>query len=233
MEVIKRDGTPVNFEKIKIVHAIEKANEELKRINPKECIKDELAVTIANRLYERCRKRQKTASVEEIQDMVEMELMREGAYELARTYVRYRQSHKARREFKNTIDNQMIDMLMGTSEYWNEENSNKNARLVTTQRDYMAGIVSEDLSKRYLLPPDVVEAHKSGIIHFHDIDYFAQNALHNCDLINLDDMLQNGTVISGVKIDKPHSFATACTIATQIIAQVASSQYGFPIKAAV
>lgn len=149
----------------------------------------------------------------------------------AKSYEGYRRVREYQRDVRNSTDDSVMELLAGKSEYWNEENSNKNATLVTTQRDYMAGIESEDISKRFLLTPDVVQAHEEGIIHFHDIDYFAQKALHNCDLVNLEDMLQNGTVISDTMIEKPHSFSTACNIAMQVVAQVASSQYGLTLPA--
>lgn len=220
MFVIKRDGRIDSFDKNKVSNAIKKAFIEVDgKISEKseaiiEKIADEVASVKKNKM-----------SVEEIQDMVVNKLMATSRKDVASRYVEYRYQRKIIRE-ANTTDEPIMELLSGKSEYWNNENSNKNAELVTTQRDYMAGIVSEDISKRFLIPQDVVKAHEAGIIHFHDMDYFGQNALHNCDLVNLEDMLQNGTVISGVMIEKPHSFATACNIATQIIAQVASSQYG-------
>lgn len=220
MFVIKRDGRIDTFNRDKVLNAVKKAfievdgnlDEKSEAIANK--IADEVSVVKKNRM-----------SVEDIQNMVVNKLMATSRKDVATRYVEYRYKRKMIRE-ANTTDETIMELLGGKSDYWNNENSNKNAELVTTQRDYMAGIVSEDISKRFLLPNDIVDAHNAGIIHFHDIDYFGQNALHNCDLINLDDMLQNGTVISGVMIEKPHSFSTACNIATQIIAQVASSQYG-------
>lgn len=219
MNVTKRDGRQVEFDKKKIKLAILKAFLEVDS-EETQYAKDK-ARDIANYVESL----NKDMSVEEIQDVVVNKLMASSRKDVAAKYVEYRYRHKLIRE-SNTTDKIILELINGTSDYWNHENSNKNAELVTTQRDYMAGIVSEDISKRFLLPPEVIQAHDEGIIHFHDIDYFGQNALHNCDLINLEDMLQNGTVISGVMIEKPHSFSTACNIATQIIAQVASSQYG-------
>lgn len=218
--IVKRDGREEAFDKNKIVNAIKKAFLEADGVVDKKsaAIAEKIASEIENSGKDKM-------SVEDIQDEVVRKLMATSRKDVAALYVEYRYHRKLVRE-ANTTDNTIMELLNGDSEYWNSENSNKNAELVTTQRDYMAGIVSEDISKRFLLPSDIVEAHEAGIIHFHDIDYFGQNALHNCDLINLDDMLQNGTVISGVMIEKPHSFSTACNIATQIIAQVASSQYG-------
>lgn len=218
--IVKRDGREEAFDKNKIVNAIKKAFLEA------DGVVDEKSVAIAEKIASEIENSGKDKmNVEDIQDEVVRKLMATSRKDVAALYVEYRYHRKLVRE-ANTTDNTIMELLNGDSEYWNSENSNKDAGLVTTQRDYMAGIVSEDISKRFLLPSDIVEAHEAGIIHFHDIDYFGQNALHNCDLINLDDMLQNGTVISGVMIEKPHSFSTACNIATQIIAQVASSQYG-------
>ena len=163
--------------------------------------------------------------VEDIQDIIEMKLMSIGKYELAKKYITYRYTREMVRK-ANTTDQSIKELIDGENEYWNTENSNKNAQVVTTQRDYLAGITSTDITRRFLLPEDIVKAHDEGIIHFHDADYFAQNALHNCDLINLDDMLQNGTNMNGVMIEKPHRFLTAMTIATQLITAVTSSQYG-------
>ena len=219
INVIKRDGRKVSFDKNKIKLAILKAFLEVD--GEETPYAKEKAREIANYVESL----NKDLSVEEIQDIVVNKLMASSRKDVATKYIEYRYKRKLVRE-SNTTDKNILELISGTSDYWNNENSNKNATLVTTQRDYMAGIVSEDISKRFLLPPDVVQAHEEGIIHFHDIDYFGQRALHNCDLVNLEDMLQNGTVISGVMIEKPHSFSTACNIATQIIAQVASSQYG-------
>ena len=219
MNVIKRNGKTVQFDKDKIRLAVLKAfldvdGEETSYAKDK-------AREIANYVESLNR----DMEVEEIQDIIVNKLMASSRKDVAARYVEYRYKRKLVRE-SNTTDKTILELISGTSDYWNNENSNKNATLVTTQRDYMAGVVSEDITKRFLLPPEIIQAHDEGIIHFHDIDYFGQKALHNCDLINLEDMLQNGTVISGVMIEKPHSFSTACNIATQIIAQVASSQYG-------
>ena len=219
MKVIKRDGNIVEYNPEKIKTAIKKANEEVSRrdrANEKEIqeIIDYVEDLKKSRIL-----------VEDIQDIIEEKLMSFGKYNLAKTYITYRYTRALVRK-ANTTDQSIKELIEGESEYWNNENSNKNARVVTTQRDYLAGITSTDITRRFLLPEDVVKAHDEGIIHFHDADYFAQNALHNCDLINLEDMLQNGTNIYGVMIEKPHRFLTAMTIATQIITAVTSSQYG-------
>ena len=224
MKVIKRNGAEVDFSREKIYKAIKSANEEVRSFDEKDAASDATINTIATRLYERCRKRTRATSVEEIQDMIETELMKEHAYETAKRYIRYRYWRSQVRQ-RNTTDDQILALIENDNEEVKQENSNKNPTVVSVQRDYMAGEVSKDLAKRFLLPADVMKAHEEGLIHFHDADYFAQH-MHNCDLINLEDMLQNGTVISGTMIEKPHSFSTACNIATQIIAQVASSQYG-------
>ena len=220
VKVVKRDGREEEFRKEKIKDAVLKAFIDVDEDVSQEAlnIADKIATEISNI-------KKQSMGVEDIQDEVVRKLMATSRKDVASGYVEYRYKRQLIRE-SNTTDKTIMELLNGDSDYWNNENSNKNAQLVTTQRDYMAGVVSEDISKRFLLPKDIVEAHEAGIIHFHDIDYFGQNALHNCDLINLEDMLQNGTVISGVMIEKPHSFSTACNIATQIIAQVASSQYG-------
>ena len=224
MKVIKRNGVEVDFSREKIYKAIKSANDEVRSFDEKDAASDTTINTIATRLYERCRKRTRATSVEEIQDMIETELMKEHAYETAKRYIRYRYWRSQVRQ-RNTTDDQILTLIENDNEEVKQENSNKNPTVVSVQRDYMAGEVSKDLTKRFLLPADVMRAHEEGLIHFHDADYFAQH-MHNCDLINLEDMLQNGTVISGTMIEKPHSFSTACNIATQIIAQVASSQYG-------
>lgn len=224
MKVIKRNGVEVDFSREKIYNAIKKANEEVRSYNEKDAASDSTIGTIATRLYERCRKRTRATSVEEIQDMIETELMKEQAYETAKRYIRYRYWRSQVRQH-NTTDDQILTLIENDNEEVKQENSNKNPTVVSVQRDYMAGEVSKDLTRRFLLPADVMRAHEEGLIHFHDADYFAQH-MSNCCLVNLADMLQNGTVISGTKIEKPHSFSTACNIATQIIAQVASSQYG-------
>ena len=219
MKVIKRDGHMVDYCPEKIEQAILKAN--------KEVDDDEQAsgVQIKNIIKYIEKLGKKRILVEDIQDIIEMKLMSIGKYELAKHYITYRYTRELVRR-SNTTDQSIKELIDGESEYWNTENSNKNAKVVTTQRDYLAGITSTDITKRFLLPEDIVQAHEDGIIHFHDADYFAQNALHNCDLINLDDMLQNGTNINGVMIEKPHRFLTAMTIATQLITAVNSSQYG-------
>ena len=219
MQVIKRDGKIVDFDKSKIRIAIEKANKEVK---PKErASKDEIN-EIINYIEELDKKR---ILVEDIQDIIEEQLMAFGKYSLAKKYITYRYTRALVRK-ANTTDQSIKELIEGESEYWNNENSNKNAQVVTTQRDYLAGITSTDITRRFLLPEDVVKAHDEGIIHFHDADYFAQNALTNCELINLEDMLQNGTIMNGVMIEKPHRFLTAMTIARQIILGVTSSTYG-------
>lgn len=219
MYVIKRDGTTVPFDKEKIRVAILKAFLE---VDGRET---SYAKNKARMVATQIEKLNRDLSVEEIQDLVVERLMASSRKDVAERYVEYRYKHRLARE-GNTTDKDLLGLISGTSDYWNAENSNKNADLVTTQRDYMAGIVSEDISKRFLLPPEIVDAHEKGIIHFHDIDYFGQKTLHNCDLINLEDVLQNGTVINNVKIEKPHRILTASTIATQVILGVASSSYG-------
>ena len=219
MKIIKRDGTIVDYNAEKIRVAIQKANNEVSR---KERATKEQIEDIIKYIVELDKPR---ILVEDIQDIIEEKLMEIGKYRLAKKYITYRYTRELVRK-SNTTDQSIKELIEGESEYWNSENSNKNARVVTTQRDYLAGITSTDITRRFLLADDIVKAHDSGIIHFHDADYFAQNALHNCDLINLEDMLQNGTNINGVMIEKPHKFITAMTIATQIITAVSSSQYG-------
>ena len=220
MKIIKRNGSEVDFDLNKIVVAVTKANAA--------CEKQELTASqiqeIAEYVEFKTVKANRALSVEEIQDIVEDQIMAQGAFEVARRYVRYRYTRSLIRK-ANTTDNQILSLIECNNEEVKQENSNKNPTVNSVQRDYMAGEVSKDITKRILLPQDIVEAHEAGIIHFHDSDYFAQH-MHNCDLVDLEDMLQNGTVISGTMIEKPHSFSTACNIATQIIAQVASSQYG-------
>ena len=220
MKIIKRNGSEVDFDLNKIVVAVTKANAA--------CEKQELTASqiqeIAEYVEFKTVKANRALSVEEIQDIVEDQIMAQGAFEVARRYVRYRYTRSLIRK-ANTTDNQILSLIECNNEEVKQENSNKNPTVNSVQREYMAGEVSKDITKRILLPQDIVEAHEAGIIHFHDSDYFAQH-MHNCDLVNLEDMLQNGTVISGTMIEKPHSFSTACNIATQIIAQVASSQYG-------
>ena len=221
MKIIKRNGSEADFDISKIAAAITKANEaggakkELTRAQIKE---------ISEYVEFKLRKANRALSVEEIQDIVENQIMAQGAFDVARRYVKYRYTRSLVRK-ANTTDNQILTLIECNNEEVKQENSNKNPTVNSVQRDYMAGEVSKDISKRILLPHDIIEAHEQGIIHFHDMDYFAQH-MHNCDLVNLEDMLQNGTVISGTLIEKPHSFSTACNISTQIIAQVASSQYG-------
>ena len=220
MKIIKRNGAEEDFDNNKIEVAVAKANTAAgKNKLSLEQIKD-----IADYVEYKCVKLNRAVSVEEIQDMVENQIMSTGAFELAKDYVRYRYQRSLIRK-ANTTDNRILSLIECNNEDVKQENSNKNPTVNSVQRDYMAGEVSKDLTKRMLLPQDIVEADKEGIIHFHDSDYFAQH-MHNCDLVNLEDMLQNGTVISETRIEKPHSFSTACNIATQIIAQVASNQYG-------
>lgn len=220
MKIIKRNGSEVDFDLNKIVIAVSKANAA--------CKKEELTQSQINEIAEyvefKISKANRALSVEEIQDIVENQIMAQGAFDVARLYVKYRYNRSLIRK-ANTTDNQILSLIECNNEEVKQENSNKNPTVNSVQRDYMAGEVSKDITKRILLPQDIVDAHEEGIIHFHDADYFAQH-MHNCDLVNLEDMLQNGTVISETMIEKPHSFSTACNIATQIIAQVASSQYG-------
>ena len=219
MKIIKRDGLAVDYCPEKIETAISKANLEVEE----EDRVTETQIKNIIKYIENLKK--KRMLVEDIQDIIEMRLMEIGKYKLAKQYITYRYTRELVRR-SNTTDLSIKELINGENEYWNTENSNKNATVVTTQRDYLAGITSTDITRRFLLPEDIVKAHDEGIIHFHDADYFAQNALHNCDLINLDDMLQNGTNINGVMIEKPHRFLTAMTIATQLITSVNSSQYG-------
>jgi len=220
MNVIKRDCEIAEFDKTKISQAILKAMKYGSGI-----VKPKVAETIADEIEEECKNKEEV-SISDIELMVYDKLITKKQRLTAKAYEGYRSIREFQRENSNTTDEQISELLCGTSDYWNNENSNKNARLLTTQRDYMAGIVSTDISRRFLLPPEVVQAHDEGLIHFHDADYFGQNAITNCSLINLEDMLQNGTCINKVKIDKPHRFITAMTIATQIITAVTSSQYG-------
>lgn len=219
--IIKRDGKEVPFEEIKIVNAVKKANNEIQDIYQlSEC----QIRAISNNVREQVEASLHTVSVEEIQDMVEKEIMQMRGYEVAQKYVRYRYTRELARK-ANSTDNGILALLERINEEVKQENSNKNPIINSTQRDYMAGEVSKDLSSRVLLPEEIVNAHNEGIIHFHDMDYYAQKE-HNCDLINLEDMLENGTVINGTRIDKPNSFSVACNVTTQIVAQVASNQYG-------
>ena len=222
IKVIKRHCSEIQFDKNKISNAILKAMK-----NGSGIIKPKIADDIANEIEQYCIDNQlDNIDISDIESMVYDKLISKKQRLTAKAYEGYRRIREFQRENVNTTDEEIEELLTGTSEYWMNENSNKDEKLVTTQRDYMAGIVSKDMSRRYLLTPEIVQAHDEGIIHFHDVDYFGQKTLHNCDLIDLEDMLQNGTVISGTLIEKPHSFSTACNIATQIIAQVASSQYG-------
>ena len=221
MKIIKRNGTEVAFDISKIVMAISKANievDEKVRLTPVQIDRIAESVEVA------CEEMGRSPSVEEIQDLVEKAIMSHGAFEVAKEYITYRYTRNLLRQ-SNTTDDRILSLIECNNEEVKQENANKNPSINAVQRDYMAGEVSKDITSRILLPRDIVAAHEAGIIHFHDSDYYAQH-MHNCDLINLDDMLQNGTVISGTLIEKPHSFSTACNIATQIIAQVASNQYG-------
>ncbi len=221
MKVIKRNASEVVFDITKIITAITKANEavdEAERMTPMQIKRIAEAVELS------CLRMNRAPSVEEIQDHVEKQIMAHGAYEVAKKYITYRYTRNLVRQ-ANTTDEKILSLIECCNEEAKQENANKNPTVNSVQRDYMAGEVSRDLTERLLLPPDIVQAHKDGIIHFHDADYYAQH-MHNCDLVNLEDMLQNGTVISGTMIERPHSFSTACNIATQIIAQVASNQYG-------
>ena len=219
--VIKRNGEEVHFNSQKIVNAVHKANEEVDRLHQ---MNDYQIRAIADNIANKVQESTHAVNVEDIQDMVETGIMAMRGYEVAQKYVRYRYKRELTRK-SNTTDNGILSLLDNINEEVNQENSNKNPVINSTQRDYMAGEVSKDLSRRVLLPEKIVRAHEEGIIHFHDTDYFAQRE-HNCDLINLEDMLQNGTVISETLIEKPHSFFTACNVTTQIVAQVASNQYG-------
>ena len=221
MKIIKRSGEEKIFDINKIVIAIHKANDSVAEA---ERMSDTQIKLIAENIEKKCAKVTRSMGVEEIQDMVEDQIMGQRAFAVARKYITYRYNRALVRK-SNTTDDQILSLIECNNEEVKQENSNKNPTVNSVQRDYMAGEVSKDITKRILLSPDIVEAHEQGIIHFHDADYFAQH-MHNCDLVNLEDMLQNGTVISGTMIEKPHSFSTACNIATQIIAQVASSQYG-------
>lgn len=219
MKIVKRDGHIVDYDPEKIRTAISKANME---VRGKDKVTKEQIEEIIKYIEDLNKRR---ILVEDIQDIIEEKLMEFDKYQLAKKYITYRYTRELVRK-ANTTDQTIKELIEGENEYWNNENSNKNATVITTQRDYLAGITSTDITRRFLLPEEIVKAHDEGIIHFHDADYFAQNALHNCELINLDDMLQNGTIINGVMIEKPHRFLTAATIATQIILAVSSSSYG-------
>lgn len=219
MDVLKRDATLAAFDKTKISNAILKAMRSGSGI-----VKENIAYNIADEIETELNGRDEV-SISEIESLVYDKLINKEQRLTAKAYEGYRSIREFQRENENTIDNDIAKLLDDKNEYWKSENANKNSILNTTKRDYMAGIVSTDSTRRYLLPPEIVQAHDEGLIHFHDMDYFLQH-MYNCCLINLEDMLQNGTVISDVMIEKPHSFSTACTITTQVIAQVASSQYG-------
>ncbi|MBR4961824.1 MAG: anaerobic ribonucleoside-triphosphate reductase, partial [Clostridia bacterium] len=221
MKIIKRSGEEVTFDRSKIELAITKANDD--GGDRKELTQRQIEY-IGLVIEDYCSEVGRALSVEEIQELVETHIILQGAPETAKRYIRYRYNRNLQRQ-ANTTDNQIMSLIECNNEEVKQENANKNPTVNSVQRDYMAGEVSRDLTRRLLLPQDIVEAHNKGIIHFHDMDYYAQH-MHNCDLVNLEDMLQNGTVISGTMIEKPHSFSTACNIATQIIAQVASNQYG-------
>ena len=221
MKIIKRNGSEAVFDIQKIVTAITKANgavEEKARMTAMQIER------IAERVVLTCEQLGRSPSVEEVQDMVEHQIMAHGAFEVAKAYITYRYTRTLVRQ-SNTTDDKILSLIECNNEEAKQENANKNPVVNSTQRDYMAGEVSRDITNRILLPKEIVDAHNEGIIHFHDTDYYAQH-MHNCDLVNLEDMLQNGTVITGTLIERPHSFSTACNIATQIIAQVASNQYG-------
>ena len=221
MKIIKRNGSEAAFDITKIIVAVSKANKE---IDERQRLTNEQIRTIAANVEGACVAMGRAASVEEIQDLVEKQIMGQGAFDVAKEYICYRYTRSLARR-ANTTDNQILSLIECNNEEVKQENANKNPTVNSVQRDYMAGEVSKDITRRILLPREIVEAHEQGIIHFHDMDYFAQH-MHNCDLVNLEDMLQNGTVITGTLIEKPHSFSTACNIATQIVAQVASNQYG-------
>ena len=221
MKIIKRNGSEAAFDITKIIVAVSKANKE---IDERQRLTNEQIRTIAANVEGACVAMGRAASVEEIQDLVEKQIMGQGAFDVAKEYICYRYTRSLARR-ANTTDNQILSLIECNNEEVKQENANKNPTVNSVQRDYMAGEVSKDITRRILLPREIVEAHEQGIIHFHDMDYFAQH-MHNCDLVNLEDMLQNGTVITGTLIEKPHSLSTACNIATQIVAQVASNQYG-------
>ena len=218
MNVIKRNGREVAFDMDRIVRAVTQANKEYSELT------EDQIVDVANKVLAKCKKLNRAVNVEEIQDMVEDTLIKINAYQVSKHYIKYRYQKELDRK-QNTTDSQILTTVNLENEEVKQENSNKNPTIISTQRDYIAGLVSRDITDRYLLPEDIAQAHKEGLIHFHDSDYFIQKA-YNCCLWDLEDMLQNGTVINGVKIDRPHSFSTACNVATQIMAIVASNQYG-------
>ena len=223
MIVIKRDGREVDFDKSKIFNAIFKAFVEVEKLTP--CgDKEKIASDIATTLHDRYEALHRTMSVEEIQDDVEIELMRAGAFPVAKAYIKYRYEHELQRN-STGLYAKVLSIANNVNEEVIQENSNKNPTIISTQRDYIAGEISREITNRVLLPKEITKAHEEGIIHFHDSDYYVQHSM-NCCLINMEDMLNNGTVISGTLIEKPHSFSTACNVATQIVAQVASNQYG-------
>lgn len=224
MKVIKRDGRKVEYDKSKIYNAVKKASEEAKEFD------DNLIKNLVNKIDKTFKEwelsdNKKELAIEEIQDHVELTLMKSQLSKTAQSYIRYRYKKQLERQAREQ-DKEVLELLEGVNEYWNTENSNKNPKRANVQRDYMAGIESKRITENFLLPKDILEAHKKGIIHFHDIDYFAQNAIHNCELINLKDMLENGTVMNDIKIDPQHRLSTACTVATQIITAVSSNSYG-------
>ena len=221
MRIIKRNGSEVEFDISKIENAIRKASAE---VDTQHQLSEDDVEYIARQVTKVCEEHNRAMNVEEIQDIVESKLIQYNYADVARCYIKYRFTRELVRK-GNSTDESILAIINNTNEEVKQENSNKNPTVNSVQRDYMAGEVSKDLTRRILLPPDIVRAHDAGIIHFHDADYFSQR-MHNCDLVNLEDMLQNGTVISGTLIEKPHSFSTACNIATQVIAQVASNQYG-------
>ncbi len=221
MKIIKRNGSEVPFDITKLITAVTKASDS---VSGKSRLTREQITQIAAEVTDQCQSLNRAVSVEEIQDMVENKLMDMKAHDIARHYIIYRYVQSLKRQ-KNTTDERILSLIECNNEEVKQENSNKNPTVNSVQRDYMAGEISKDLTARLLLDPEIVKAHQEGLIHFHDSDYFAQH-MHNCDLVNLEDMLQNGTVITGTLIERPHSFSTACNIATQIIAQVASNQYG-------
>ena len=221
MKIIKRNGSEVPFDITKIITAVTKASDS---VSGKSRLTREQITQIAAEVTDQCQSLNRAVSVEEIQDMVENKLMDMKAHDIARHYITYRYVQSLKRQ-TNTTDERILSLIECQNEEVKQENANKNPTVNSVQRDYMAGEISKDLTARLLLDPEIVKAHQEGLIHFHDSDYFAQH-MHNCDLVNLEDMLQNGTVITGTLIEKPHSFATACNIATQIVAQVASNQYG-------
>ena len=223
MFVIKRDGRKVNFDGDKIDNAVRRAFKDVSNDDYDNETIEEVVTSVIAEVLSRSRSVE-SISVEEIQDVVEEILMEYSCFDIAKAYIRYRYEHELARQRHN--DSELMEMIRGDNDYWTTENSNKNSKWVTTQRDYMAGIVSTDIARNFIFPKKAIEAHDQGIIHIHDMDYAAQNTLTNCCLINLEDVLQNGTVVNGVQIDKPHRLSTAMTIATQVVAAVAASQYG-------